>query len=276
MRNVWALCRREFAAYFLTPVGYVTVGIFAVLAGVGFRNLFFEFMRVSQEPSKYGYTSVPDFEEYFLNPFLTYCAILVMFLAPLITMRLLAEEKHRGTVEQLYTLPLREYQIVFGKYLAAVGMVLVMMLVIGVDLAVVGWFTAVEPLILAAGLLSVFLMGLAFLALGLFVSALSRNQMSAGTLTFGLSLLFFFISDMVAKLPRPEDPAGTTDSGLARAGFIVYDVFLESVGKLAADAHVKDMTLGVLNPEDVAFYLLFAAFFLFLTFRALESRFWRA
>ena len=276
MRRTWAICRREFAAYFLTPVGYVAVGSFAVLAGLGFRNMFFEYMRVSQEPSAYGFTTVPDFEEYFLNPFLLYCGLLVMFLAPLITMRLLAEEKHRGTVEQLYTLPLRDRDIVFGKYLAAMGMVAVMLLVIMVDLAVVFWFTEVEPLILLSGLLSVLLMGAAFIALGLFISSVTRSMMTAATLTFGANLGQFFLGDLVARLPGAGDAPDEAGNVAARTLLLVYDAVLQAVARLAADAHVKDLTLGLFRLEDVVFYVLYAAFFIFLTFRALESRFWRA
>lgn len=274
MRNAFAIGRREFAAYFLTPVGYVTLGIFAVLAGYGFQSRFFEYMRLSQAPTDYGFTAVPDFEEYFLNPFLLYCGILVMFLTPLITMRLFAEERHRGTIEQLYTLPVRDWEMVAGKYGAAMGMVVVLMVVIGIDLAVVGAFTPMEPLILAAGLFSVLLMGVAFIALGLFISALTRNQMTAATLTFGILLGLFYVSDLVSDLPEANE--GRADSDITRAAFVAYNVGRDAVSKLAADAHVKDLALGVVKPQDVAFYLLFAAVFLFLTMRALEARFWRS
>jgi ABC-2 type transport system permease protein len=199
-----------------------------------------------------------------------------MFLAPLITMRLLAEEKHRGTVEQLYTLPLRDRDIVFGKYLAAMGMVAVMLLVIMVDLAVVFWFTEVEPLILLSGLLSVLLMGAAFIALGLFISSVTRSMMTAATLTFGANLGQFFLGDLVARLPGAGDAPDEAGNVAARTLLLVYDAVLQAVARLAADAHVKDLTLGLFRLEDVVFYVLYAAFFIFLTFRALESRFWRA
>ena len=274
MRNAIAIARREFAAYFLTPVGYVTVGIFAVLAAYGFQNRFFEYMRISQAPSDYGLTAVPDFEEYFLNPFLLYCGVLVMFLTPLITMRLFAEERHRGTIEQLYTLPVRDWEMVAGKYCAAMGMVLTLMIVIAVDLAVVAAYTTMEPLILGAGLVSVLLMGVAFIALGLFISALTRSQMTAATLTFGILLGIFFVSDLVGELPEANEAGATSD--ISRAAFAAYNVGRDAISKLAADAHVKDLALGVVKPQDVAFYLLFAAVFLFLTLRALEARFWRS
>jgi ABC-2 type transport system permease protein len=205
---------------------------------------------------------------------LLYCGILVMFLTPLITMRLFAEERHRGTIEQLYTLPVRDWEMVAGKYGAAIGMVLALMAVIGVDLLVVAAYTTMEPLILAAGLVSVLLMGVAFMALGLFISALTRNQMTAATLTFGILLGLFFVSDRVGKMP--EANAASASNDITRAAYAAYNAGREAVSRLAADAHVKDLALGVVKPQDVAFYLLFAALFLFLTLRVLEARFWRS
>src|SRR5690606_19194489 len=107
---------------------------------------------------------------------LVYCGTVIMFIGPLVTMRLLAEERNRGTIELLLTHPLRDREIVFGKYLASLGMLLAMMLVLAVHMLVVNYFVAVEPFVLMFGLLTVFLMGAAFLSLGLFVSALCRSQ----------------------------------------------------------------------------------------------------
>jgi ABC-2 type transport system permease protein len=276
MRNTWAVCKREFKSFFLTPVGYVVVGMFAVIAGMSFSISFITHSDITQNPTMYAYTAVPDFEETFLSPYLVFCGMLIMFLAPLLTMRLLAEERHRGTIEFLLTQPLRDREIIFGKYLAALGVLGVMMLVVGVNLCIMGWFVDnVETPVLIFGVLTVFLMGAACISLGLFVSSVTKTQIMSGTITFGATLILFILGnlgeDMPAESPVPEGwPAG-----LRTFIAFFYRVFRGLVMELPIDAHARDMALGVVQPLDIAYYVLFSAFFLFLTFRALESRNWR-
>lgn len=277
MRGAWAVCKREFASYFTTPIGYVVAGTFAAISGLGFTSFFITYARISQAPSAYGeYKGVPDFEEMFLSPFLVFCGILIMFIGPLVTMRLLSEERHRGTAELLFTYPLRDRDIVFGKYLAALGMVAVLLCVVAVHMTVVGYYVDVEPAVLLFGLLAVFLMGAAFCSLGLFVSSVTANQVTAGTLTFGLWFVLYvlgtFGQDMSEKNPAPAE----WPERLREAVGWVYDVFRQIVQQLPLDAHAEQMAQGVVAPQDVVYYLLFTAFFLFLTFRALDARKWRA
>jgi ABC-2 type transport system permease protein len=273
MRGAWAVCKREFAAYFTTPVGYVVLATFAIITGLGFTGSFVTYARISKAPSAYGdYVGVPDFEESFLSPFLIFCGIILMFIGPLITMRLFAEERHRGTAELLFTYPLRDREIVFGKYFASLGMVLVMLGVIAVQMLIVSYYADVEPAVLVA----VFLMGAAFSSLGLFVSSLTRNQVTAGTLTFGLWFVLYvlgnFGNDMSEKNPAPA----TWPERLREAVGWGYGIFRQLVQQLPLDSHAKEMAQGVVAPKDLAYYLVFTAFFLFLTFRALDARKWRA
>ena len=120
MTNAWAVCKREWVSFFATPVGYVVIGIFALITGLGFLGSFISYAMITESPSMYGFQGVPDFEENMLSPFLVFTGIMVMFIGPLITMRLLAEEKHRGTAELLLTYPLRDRDIIFGKYAAPI------------------------------------------------------------------------------------------------------------------------------------------------------------
>ena len=276
MRNVWAVCKREFVSYFITPVGYVVVGMFAAVTGLGFAASFLFYAKISMNPSAYAYSNVPDFEETLLGPFLVFCGLLVMFIGPLVTMRLLAEERNRGTMELLLTHPLRDREIIFGKYFASLGMLLVMMAVVGVDLIIMAFYVNVEPTVLIFGLCTVFMMGAAFLSLGLFVSAMSSNQVTAGTLTFGFSLVLYVIGTLAGDLPKKNPAPEAWAEGFRNAIGSFYEFFRALVQQLAFDAHAKEMTQGVLRPEDITYYLLITAFFLFLTFRALESRKWRA
>jgi ABC-2 type transport system permease protein len=275
MRTTWAVCKREFSSYFLTPVGYVSAGMVAVLSGLGFTLSFISYAIMSQSPREYGFNAVPDFEETLLSPFLVFCGMLIMFLSPLITMGLFAKERNRGTIELLLTYPLRDRDLILGKYFAAMGMVLVLMLFVAVDVAIVGYFVEIEAAVLVFGVLTVFLMGAAFVSLGLFVSSLTHNQVTAGTLTFGLLLLLYFVGSVGEYLPE-VNPAPVVWPEMARNGVgAVYDVFRAFVLEMNLDAHAKEMAQGVVQPKDMAYYPLFAIFFLFLTFRVLESRNWR-
>ena len=275
MRNTWAVCKREFASYFLTPVGYVVVGMVAVIAGLAFTLSFTMYAEMSQTPGDFAYTTVPDFEETLLSPFLVFCGMLLMFLSPLITMRLLAEERHRGTIEMLLTHPLRDREIIFGKYFAAMGMVLMMMLVIGVDLCIVAYYVEIEPAVLLFGLLTVVLMGAAFISLGLFVSSLTRNQITAGTVTFGLLLFLFILGGMGEDLPETNPAPETWAPVLQSAVGFSYGILRGFANELSLDKHAEEMAQGIVQPKDIAYYVLFSTFFIFLTFRSLESRHWR-
>ncbi len=275
MRNLWAVCRREFAGFFLTPVGYVVVGMFAAISGIAFTLSLLTYAKMSMAPTSYGYTTTPDFTETLLSPYLVFCGMLLMFLSPLITMRLLAEEKHRGTMELLLTWPLRDRDIIFGKYLAAMGMVVIMILVIAVHLVLVAHFTALEPAVLAFGLLAVLLMGAAFISLGLFISAVTRNQITSAVITFGINLLLYVAGNLGERMPE-ANPTPLAWPEFARGAIgQAYQVLRGLALELPVDAHAKEMALGVVQPRDIGYYVLFSAFFLFLAFRAFESRNWR-
>ncbi len=275
MSSTWAVCKREFKAYFLTPIGYVVVGLIAIIAGMSFSISFITHADITQNPSLYSYTAVPDFEETFLSPYLVFCGTLIMFLTPLITMRLLAEERNRGTIEFLLTQPLRDREIIFGKFLAALGMLGTMLLVVVVNLFIMGYFVRVEPPVLIFGLLTVFLMGASCISLGLFVSSVTKTQIMSGTVTFGVTLILFILGNLGEDMPEANPaPEGWPDTLRSVIGFF-YTLARGLIVELPVDAHAREMALGIVQPVDIAYYVLFSAFFIFLTFRALESRNWR-
>lgn len=276
MRSIRAVCRREFVSYFITPMGYVVVGVFAAITGLAFTRSFILYARTTQAPSAFGYDGVPPFEETFLSNFLIMCGLLIMFIGPLVTMRLLAEERNRGTMELLFTHPLRDRDIIWGKFLAALGMVMVLMGVVAIYMAMVAYYAEVEPAVLVLGLIAVFLMGAAFTSLGLFVSAVTANQVTAGTITFGLWFVFYVLGtvgeDMKTANPAPSE----WPEGLRQVVGTAYSAFRALIQQLPLDSHAKDMSQGIFAISDIAYYILFSAFFLFLTFRALDARKWRA
>ncbi|HRI86787.1 MAG TPA: ABC transporter permease subunit [Candidatus Hydrogenedentes bacterium] len=276
MRSAWSVAKRELSSFFTTPVGYVIVGTYAAISGLGFAASFTEFCAITVNPAEKGYEGVPKLEELLISPYLLFCGQLLMFIGPLITMRLLAEERSRGTIELLLTYPLRDRDIVFGKYGAAMIIVLVLMSIVGVHLAVVGYYTDVEPAVLAFGLLTLFLMSGAFMSLGLFVSAWTRSPVTAGIVTFALWFISYIVGTFGQSLPAaPEIPA-QLGVNAARAIAFFWGIFRQLVVELPLDRHAERMAQGIVQPQDIAYYVLFTAFFLFLTFRALESRQWRA
>ena len=275
MRNTWAVCKRELKSYFTTPVGFVILGAFAALSGLYFAMNFLVYAESTVHLAGRTDQEIPDLEEYFLSPYLVLCGQLIMFIGPLITMRLLAEERNRGTMELLLTYPLSDRQIVLGKYFAGLCMLLMMIATLISHMGIVAAFSDVEWGVLAFGLLTVFLMGAAFLSMGLFVSAMANNQITAGAVTFGLWLILWVLGRLGRQMP---DSIGIPDEwpeGAARAGMFFYDLFRAFVRELPLDAHAQDMAEGVMRVHDVAYYLLVIGFFLFLTLRALESRQWR-
>jgi gliding motility-associated transport system permease protein len=272
MSGAWAVCRREFSSYFITPVGYVIVGVFAFISGIGFTINFIIYAQMSMNPAQYGMVGVPDFEENMLSPFLVFCGMLIMFIAPLVTMRLLAEERNKGTIELLLTHPLRDRDVLFGKFGAALGMLLAMMAVVGVHLMLVYRFTSVEPAVLVLGLATVFLMGAAFLSWGLFVSSVANSQVTAAVVTFGGWLASYILGSFAERLPEEMAVPPEWGEGIANALGLFYAVFRGLVSELPIDAHARDMAEGVVTPQDIAYYVLFISFFMFLAFRALEAR----
>lgn len=276
MSRTLLIFRREFASYFLTPIGYVVTGMFAAISGIAFTLSLFAYSKMSVNPTAYGYNSTPDFGETLLSPYLVFCGMLFMFLSPLITMKMVAEEKNRGTIELLLTWPLRDRDIIFGKYFAGLGMLFIMLLLIGIHMALLSFIASIEPAVLIFGLLTVFFMGAAFISLGLFISSISRNQITSGTATFGISLLFYVAGHLGEQLPQTNPvPAAWPDMLRVPLGYL-YSVFRGLILELPVDAHAKEMALGIAYPQDIGYYLLFSAFFLFLTFRVFESRNWRA
>jgi len=279
IRNTLAVCKRELKSYFTTPSGWVIIGAFALLAGLYFTFNFMLYADSTIQQQEQGVMQqkeeVPDMEEYFLSPYLVLCGQLLMFIGPLVTMRLLAEERHKGTMELLLTLPLSDRQIVFGKYLASLGMVLLMILLLIPQMGIVAWATDVEWPVLVFGLLTVFLMGAAFMSMGLFVSAMTSSQVTAGAWTFLLWLTSWTLGRFGESLPDTLELVTEWPAWAQEAVLFAYSVFRNLVIQLPLDAHALDMAEGVVTLHDIAYYLLFIAFFLFLTLRVFETRRWR-
>jgi ABC-2 type transport system permease protein len=248
MRSAYAIYRKELGHYFVSPVAYVVVAIFLFLSA-RFFNLYLN--DVLEQAG-----DVPDGPSQIFRAFLGLVALLNLFLMPLLTMGSFSEERKRGTMELLMTSPISELDIVIGKYLASLT-VFAAMLLPTASLFVVLWFhTDPRPPLstVLAGYLGVLLFGGCLLALGIFLSSLTENQIIAFALTFGAFLLLWAI-DFGSR--GAAGPMGQT---------IAY---------LSVINHYEDFTQGIIDTSGVVYYLSFIALFIFLTVRSVDSMRWR-
>ena len=198
LRNVGAIVEKEWRHYFGSPIAYVALFVWTLLFGIFFYfafTFFLELVDAVHAADGDGRRGPKlSLNEYLIRPVLQNMAVVALFIAPMLTMRLFAEEKRQGTIELLATSPLTDWQIVLGKFLAALGLYALMI--------VAGLVNVAPPLAYATtpagveagrsrGALALLLLGSCFIALGLFVSTLTRNQIVAGILSFCLFLGFW-------------------------------------------------------------------------------------
>jgi ABC-2 type transport system permease protein len=255
MTNIWSLTKKELRSYFSSPVAYVVLFAYTLIFGYFFYNLVMWFnlqaMQMAQNPY---YAQQINVNEMVFSPLFHNMVLILILLTPLLTMRLLAEEKKNGTDELLYTSPLTVGQIVLGKYLASLIMLAVMLgLTAGLSLFAFA-FGNPELAPWLTGYLGLFLLGAAALAVGLFFSALTENQIVAAILTF-LTLLLFLILNWLSQI----------GSGAWQG----------VVGYLSFSQHFEDLAKGILDLKDAVYFLSLSFFGLFLAHSALQSRRWR-
>jgi ABC-2 type transport system permease protein len=242
MRNVWTIAKREFNMYFASPVAYaIGFGVLLVLGLFFYGGLL---------QASLGGT--PDLTQT-LGVFVT----LLLFMTPALTMRLVAEEQRTGTMELLLTAPLREWELVLGKWLAALGFVAVLIALTGIYALILSRLTVpgLDVGSLLAVYLGLFLLVGALLAVGVFISSLFTNQIAAFFAIIGTTLLLWII-----------------DLPLQSATGMAADV----VRYIAFPTHIYDNFFsGVVELKDIVYFISIMIFFLFLAARSVESRRWR-
>lgn len=232
-----AIWKRELQSYFYTPVGYVFMGVFLSLSG-----LFF-------------YMLVLDARSSDVLTFLGQISYVWMLLSPVLTMRLLAEERQKRTDQLLFTSPVSLPGVVLGKYLAAVTVMACTVLFTLVYVLVVALYGAVYPGELMVGYLGFILQGSAFLALDLYLSGCASNQVTAAVTAFGVNFALWLM-DLLA--------GGVTQVWLQ-----------EALSFFSLYARYNPFLMGQLSFASIAFYLAFIAAFLALTVHRLDSRRYR-
>ncbi len=257
LRNVGAILHKEWRHYFGSPIAYVALCAWTLLFGIFFCLLTLNFVRTSTQSRASEFGPKLSLNEYVIQPVLQNMAVVALFILPMLTMRLFAEEKRQGTLELLATNPITNPQIVMGKFLGALALYSVM-LASGFLNFVLLWIYAPTPpewKPLATGAAALLLLGGTFIALGSFLSTLTRNQIVAAVLTFCIALGFWVLTWW-------DDPTAGP--------------FTKVVVYLGLLSHVDDLFRGVIDLKDAAYYLSFITFGLFLTHQSLESQRWRA
>lgn len=236
-----AIWKREVQNYFLTPIGYVFMGVFLLCGGV-----FFFIYNIASSSS--------SLETLFGN--MIYLFMLVM---PILTMRLLSEEKRSKSDQLLLTSPLSIAQIVVGKFLAAATVLLATMVVMLIYVVIICCYSTPYAGMIVSNYLGFFLVGCCYVAIGVLMSALTENQVSAAVLTFGANLLLQIFESLSSSITIPT------------IGFINLNTVLSW---LSLYTRYYDFTAGILSFANVLYYISFCFVILFLAVRVIDKRRW--
>jgi ABC-2 type transport system permease protein len=248
-----AIAGKELRSYFASPMGYILVGLFALLFGMFFRVYLTGFAEQSQRMAMGGGGNI-NVNDFMIRGVLHNVAIIILFIMPMVTMRTYAEEKRSGTMELLLTSPITDLQIILGKFLGAMLLYSTMLAVTAIHLGILFYYGRPEWKPVATAYLGLLLLGGCFISVGLFISSLTKNQIVAGMVTFAVFLLLWVI-EWIGSFSGP-----TVDS---------LTQYLSIVG------HLDDFGKGVLDTTHLIYYLSFITFGLFLTAKSVDTERWR-
>ena len=255
MRNAWIICRKELRSYFVSPIAYILLAMFAIVFGFFFWNVLGYFVLMGMESQMRGQMFPMNLNEEVIRPLISNASVIGLFLIPMITMRLFAEEKRSGTIELLATSPIRDGEVILGKWLASLILYAGMLLLTALNLIWLFKYGNPDWKPLAVAYLGLLLQAGALLAIGTFISTLTRNQIIAGAATFGVCLLLWVL----------EWVSGYESATWARV--LAY---------MSVLSHFESFAKGLLSTKDVVFYITAIFLGLFLTARSLESLRWRS
>src|SRR2546428_13601222 len=201
MRNIFAIVERELRAYFSSPIAYVVLTGFLLLSGIVFQGLIAEIMdyqlRSAVQSAQTGPRPV-DAPLIISQQFLGTVSVLLLFMVPMITMGLFSEEKKRGTIELLLTAPVTDLQVVLGKFFAGVSFFLILLLTTWIPTGFLYLYSSPASGPILTAYLGLLLYGLALIAIGLFISTLTENQIIAAVLSFG-TIMVLWLVDVLAN-----------------------------------------------------------------------------
>jgi ABC-2 type transport system permease protein len=255
MRNVWIICRKELRSYFVSPIAYLLLAMFAIVFGFFFWNALGYFVYEGMEAQMRGGMFPMSVNEQVIRPLISNVSVIGLFLIPMISMRLFAEEKRTGTIELLVTSPVRDIEVILGKWLSAMLLYGGMLLLTALNFAWLFHYGNPDWKPVAVAYLGLLLQAGALLAIGTFISTLTRNQIVAGAATFGVCLLLWVF----------EWVSGYESTTWARV-----------MSYLSVLTHFDSFSKGLLSLKDGVFYVTAIFLGLFLTARSMESLRWRS
>lgn len=238
MQNITAILKKEFRSYFNSPIAYIFITFFL---GISSWLFFQSFFLVNQAEMRGFFGLMPW---------------VFLFFIPAVTMKLWAEEKKIGTIEILMTLPIRDYEVVIGKFLACLALLAVTILLTLVVPFSVMYLGNPDVGTLITGYIGLLLMGGAYIAIGFFASTLTENQIVAFIIGIAVCLTLLLIGEDIVLFKTPN---------------WLFPIF----SYLGLGAHYSSILRGVLDSRDIIYYLSVIAFFLYLSTLAIESRKWR-
>ena len=254
MKNIWIIARRDFRAYFTSPIAYIVIAGFMVIMGWMFFFNLSHFNLQNMQYQQFNAGKGTSITDGIIRPLYGNMNVIFLFLVPFITMRLFAEERKQHTIELLMTSPVTLTQIILGKFLSSFMLVAIMLA-----------FTVVYPVVLfltgnpdlgpiLTSYLGTLLLAGCYLSLGVLFSSLTENQIVAGALTFAAGLFFWLVS------------WATQAAGPFWSEILSYMSLIQ---------HYNNFSQGLIDSSDVIFYFSFIGVGLFLTHRVLDSFRWR-
>jgi ABC-2 type transport system permease protein len=286
-----AVFNKEFKSYFNSALGYIFMAVFLLISGIFFSlsNI------ITQQPNTY------------FNPVLSNITFVFLLLVPVITMRTIAEETHQKTDQLLYTTPISLTEIILGKYFAAVALFLITLLITCIYPLILSIYGTVDVWSIVGSYIGFALLGSSFIAIGIFISSLTDNQVVSAVGTFGALLLIWILGWIQQSLPTSQK------SGIIFAAILVFiiclivyasthNIYVSGIVGIAGAAVItiiyfakktlfegltvkflgwfsllkryENFSMGILSISDIVYYITFSAAFIFLTVRMIDKRRW--
>jgi ABC-2 type transport system permease protein len=254
MRNILAIAQKELRSYFASPIAYLVIGFFALLYGYFYAVMLAYFVRAGMNMGQMGQQPAMNVNQDMLRPVLQNVTVLLLFVMPAITMRTYSEERRSGTIELLLTSPLTDFQIIMGKFIGALALWAIMLVVTLPHISLLFVYGHPEWKPILTAYLGLLLLGGCFISVGLFISSLTSNQIVAGMVTFAV-FLFLWVITWIGSFSGP-----TVD---------------KLTSYLSIVDHLDDFGKGVVDTTHLIYYLSFITFGLFLTAKSVDSERWR-
>jgi len=237
MRTIYTIFKKEFFSYFTSPMAYIFLVVFSLINGYFFSNTFF---LIGQSDLRSLFNIVP---------------MVYLFFIPAITMSLIAKEKNTGTMEVLCTLPIKDYELIIGKFISSLSLILVGLIFTSIHLiTLMNFGTNVDYGAIFTGYLGLFFVGALYASIGTFASSLFDNQVVSFIVAVFIVMIFFLFDKLLIFVPS------------FIAGFIQY---------LSVGFHASSISRGVIDSRNIIYFISLVGFFLLMTIQILNSRKWK-